>query len=205
MSLAVFLETGIAEPTDAKAKTSFWSNAKSTNAGQPSSTSSGNTKPSTNKNTEVSFWSRSGNTAGKTPSNSIQKGVSDKSVESTQIIATENTYTSTSPPPTRSASGNKITGTWVNKSATWHFHANGTATVTIPTLNRNGTATTYLNWEANPADGSFKYTITRATLTGSQNCDGVFDYDKPMNKSYSEPFKCDGNTLTIGTEVLHRN
>lgn len=106
--------------------------------------------------------------------------------------------------PAASVNPGSVVGTWVNRSGTWHLKADGSGTVTLPTLNQNGTATTYLNWRTDNSSGTFSYTITRATLTGSLNCDGTYDYDKKVNKSYSEAFKVDGSTLTIGSEVLQK-
>jgi|GEM_PF-2593242 len=106
--------------------------------------------------------------------------------------------------PAHAASGS-IVGTWSNASATWNLKSNGEGTVTIPSTNQNGTATTYLTWKANASSGAFAYTITRATLTGSLNCDGTYDYDKPVNKSYSEIYQLSGDTLKIGAENLLRN
>ncbi|MEO5716906.1 MAG: hypothetical protein ABIT37_25725 [Luteolibacter sp.] len=76
---------------------------------------------------------------------------------------------------------------------------------TIPSTNHNGTATTYIDWTADDSSKTFIYVITRATPTGSLNCDGTYDYDKPVNKSYSTTYQLNGDSLTIDRESLQRN
>jgi hypothetical protein len=112
------------------------------------------------------------------------------------------TTAASTPAPAKSGS---IVGTWSNSKLTWTFESDGDATMTVPSTNHNGVATTYMTYTADPATGVFAYTLTRATLTGTLNCNGVSDYDKQVNKSYTEKFSLTGNTLTIGTEVMSRN
>jgi hypothetical protein len=106
---------------------------------------------------------------------------------------------------TTKSSGSGITGTWSNSKLTWKFGADGNATMTVPSVNSNGVSTTYMTYKANPSTGVFAYTISRATLTGTLNCNGQSDYDMPVNKSYTEKYSISGDTLKIGTEVMTRN
>jgi len=90
-----------------------------------------------------------------------------------------------------------IAGTWSNEKLTWTFGADGSATLVVPSENNSGVATTYMTYTAQ--SGTFAYHISHSTLTG-----GIADADQVVNKSYTENYTRNGNTLTIGTEVMTR-
>lgn len=93
-----------------------------------------------------------------------------------------------------------LTGVWRNEKATWYFSEDGTARIVIPTLNGQGVATTYINWRFDADAGLLHYTITRATLEGS---DG-YDYDRAVDQSFTQGCRLEGGELIINTERLHR-
>ena len=113
---------------------------------------------------------------------------------------------STSGPQTNSSrsSGSGINGTWKNSKLTWILASDGTGRLIVPSVNNNGVATTYMTYKANSSAGTFTYTLTRSTLTGTLNCAGDSDQEITTNKSYTENYSFSGNTLTIGTEVMSR-
>lgn len=93
-----------------------------------------------------------------------------------------------------------LAGVWRNEKATWYFSEDGTARIVIPTVNGQGVATTYINWRFDAAAGLLHYTITRATLEGS---DG-YDYDRAVDKSFTQSCRLEDGELIINTERLHR-
>ncbi len=88
---------------------------------------------------------------------------------------------------------------------TWILEAGGEGRIVVPSTNGNGVATTYMNYKTDPNSGTFTYTLTRSTLTGTINCMGDADMEITTNKTYTENYTLSGNTLTIGTEVMSRN
>ena len=104
-----------------------------------------------------------------------------------------------------SSSGHGITGTWKNSKLTWVLDTGGEGRLIVPSTNGNGVATTYMTYRADPTAGTFTYTLTRSTLTGTLNCTGDSDMEITTNKTYTEKYSLSGNSLTIGTEVMSRN
>lgn len=99
------------------------------------------------------------------------------------------------------SNGSGVSGTWTNTKLTWILDSDGTGKLIIPST--NGTNTNYMKWSADASSGTFTYTLTRSTLTGTLNCTGDSDHEITSNKSYSEKYFLSGNSLTIGTEVMH--
>ncbi|MES2474806.1 MAG: hypothetical protein V4640_03425 [Verrucomicrobiota bacterium] len=104
--------------------------------------------------------------------------------------------------PTPSTAG--IVGTWKNSKLTWVLDANGGGRLIVPSTNNNGVATTYMTYQADSNSGVFAYTLTRSTLTGTLNCAGDSDLEITTNQSHTENYTLNGDTLTIGTEVMTR-
>ena len=120
---------------------------------------------------------------------SQEKPVKPERVESPPVVA-----------PTKISIAQRMYGVWQNEKATWYFNADGTARIRIPSMNGQGVATTYIRWKVNDSEGKIYYTVTRATLEGS---DG-FDYDREMDRSLTQPIHMDGDELVINVERLHR-
>ena len=99
--------------------------------------------------------------------------------------------------------GSGISGTWTNSKLTWVLNSDGTGRLIIPST--NGTNTNYMTYKANSGEGSFNYTLTRSTLTGTLNCSGDSEHEITTNKSFTEKYTLSGNSLTIGTERMSRD
>lgn len=98
---------------------------------------------------------------------------------------------------TNIASGG-IVGNWSNEKMTWSFSSDGNAVLTVPTENNAGVSNTYMTYTTQA--GRLSYNISHSTFTG-----GISDIDQTVNKSYTENYTLNGNTLAIGTEVMQRN
>jgi hypothetical protein len=118
-----------------------------------------------------------------------EKPVKPQRVESPPVVV-----------PTKVSIAQRMYGVWQNEKATWYFNDDGTARIRIPSMNGQGVATTYIRWKVNDSEGMIYYTVTRATLEGS---DG-FDYDREMDRSLTQPIHMDGDELVINVERLHR-
>ncbi len=130
--------------------------------------------------------------------------VEDPTAPGSRFRVPQNSTSGTQANSSRS-SGSGITGTWKNSKLTWILASDGTGRLIVPSVNNNGVATTYMTYRVNSSSGTFTYTLTRSTLTGTLNCAGDSDQEITTNKSYTANYSLSGNTLTIGTEVMTRN